>query len=130
MRTALLIVFLALCLTGCAHASGAVTIEITTAAAGPRYTLHKRGYGSDMEVKTPEEIEAWLRGAIKQIGENEVIFIYADDHIPFRTVVDMLRRFKAAGVRRFAVCTGTGADVQPALSGNIDDLRLYGLKAK
>ena len=129
MRTALIIALLALSLTSYAHGSGAVTIEITTTENGTSYTLHKQGYYADMEAKTPAEIEAWLRGALKKIGEREPIFIYADDRTPFRAVMEMLGRFKAAGVKRFVVCTGTGADVKPALSASFDDIHLHGLDA-
>lgn len=125
MKTALLSVVLAFSLTGYLHASGAVTIEITTTDAGTSYTLHKQGYYADMAVATLPEIEAWLRGAIKQIGDREPVLIYADDRTPFRTVMDMLRRFKVAGVKRFAVCSGTGADVKPALSASFDDITLH-----
>ena len=125
MKTTIIAIFVAFCLGRYAEASGAITIEIITNDSGSHYTLHKQGYYADMESMTPGEIEAWLREAIKRIADHDMILIYADDRTPFRAVLDMLRRFKAAGVRNFAVCTGTGADVQPGLSASLDDIHLH-----
>jgi hypothetical protein len=125
VKTALLVVLFALSLADYARASGAVTIEITTTDAGTSYTLHKQGYYAGMASTTPDEIETWLRSAVDRIGERESILIYANERASFKVVAAMLSRLKAAGAKRFAVCIGTGADVRPALSANLDDIRLH-----
>ncbi len=124
MKTILLVLLLALSFAREGCASGPLTVEIMTTDRGVSYTLEKYGLRLDGDPKTPDEIETWLRGAVKAMGDREVIFIHPDDHTSFKTVQEMLRRFKAAGVKRFVVWTGAPNGPNSTLSGSLDDLRL------
>jgi biopolymer transport protein ExbD len=127
MRTTLLIVLLALSFARGALASGPPAVEIITTDTGIRYVLHKQGYGAIMEDKTPEEIEAWLREWVGKIRDRE-IWLHASERTSFRSVMEMLGRFKAAGVKRFHVCTDPKGKVQSTLSGNFDNVQLGDFK--
>jgi hypothetical protein len=81
-------------------------------------------FNLDGNPKTPDEIEGWLREAITKIGDREAIWIRSDDRTSFKTVLEMLHRFKAAGVKRFVVLTNWGANAQSVLSGSCDEIRL------
>jgi biopolymer transport protein ExbD len=124
MRTTLLVVLFALSFARGALASGPPSVEIITTDAGIRYVLHKQGYGAIMEDKTPGEIEAWLREWIGKVGEREEIWLHASERTSFRSVMEMLRRFKAAGVKQFLLCTDPKGKVQSVLSGNFDNVQL------
>ncbi len=117
MKTALLILLFALSLAGHARASGAPSIEIITSDAGIGYTLHKEGYGISKETMTPDEIETWLRAHSDHT--RELVIIYPDDRTSFRTVRDILRRLKSAGVRMYSVVTYEDA-IMHSVSGLTD----------
>ena len=102
MKTALLIVLLALTLAHPASASGPPDIFITTAEAGVSYRLVDWNRRSEKKAKTLEEAGAWSSDRVKE-GAGDVFMIYPDDRTSFRTVLDLLRRLKSAGVKHFSV---------------------------
>lgn len=125
MKISLLCTLLSFAPISLAHASGAITIEITTTELKPSYTLHKKGYGDDSKSGTPEDIETWVRFIIPKIADPKLrIYIYTDARTSFTVIMDMLRHLKAAGAKHFVVCAGTGAYVQPELEGSFDDIRI------
>ena len=99
-------------------------VEIRTTDSGISYALDKTMFNLDGNPKTPDEIEGWLREAITKIGDREAIWIHSDHRTSFKTVLEMLQRFKAAGVKRFVVLTGSGADSNIVLSGSCDEIRM------
>ena len=102
MKSTLSIVLLALALVRTVCASGPPDIFISTAEAGISYRLVDHNRRSEKETKSLEETVAWIAGRVSE-GEGAVIMIYPDDRTSFRTVLDLLRRFKTAGVKHFAV---------------------------
>jgi hypothetical protein len=99
-------------------------VVIKTTDSGISYALDKTMFNLEGNPKTPDEIEGWLREAIKKIGDREAIWIHPDDRTSFKTVQEMLNRFKAAGVKRFVVMTSFGADSTSFLLGSCDEIRL------
>jgi biopolymer transport protein ExbD len=125
MKTVLLAILFGLTFASSVRAnSEQLIVEIKTTDSGTSYALDKTMFNLDGDPKTPDEIEGWLREAIKKIGDREAIWIHSDDRTSFKTVLEMLHRFKAAGVKRFVVVTGSGADSQSFLLGSCDEIRL------
>jgi hypothetical protein len=125
MRTIFLIVFLALGFARDVDASSVIAVEITTPDRGTIYALNK-GNSSKAEPATLKEIETWARTAGKEFGGP--ILIYTDDRTSFRTVLDLLRLLKAAGITRFEVVfteEREGERVLHTLSGKGDDLKSH-----
>jgi len=102
MKNTLLIALLALSIPAYVRASSVVAVEITSTDSGIRYALNK-GDSAKATPATLNEIETWLRVASKDIAGP--ILLYSDGRTTFRTVMDMLRLFKATGVKAFAVVT-------------------------
>ena len=54
---------------------------------------------------TADQVESFLRQAVETFGDADPFLIWPDSRTSFATVLDMLRRFKAAGVKHFEVST-------------------------
>jgi biopolymer transport protein ExbD len=125
MKTVFLAIVLGLTFARPVRASSEqLIVKIRTTDSGISYALDKTMISLAGDPKTPDEIEGWLREAIKKIGDREAIWIHSDDRTSFKTVLEMLHRFKAAGVKRFVVVTDWGADSQPVLTGSCDEIRV------
>ena len=120
MKLTILAVCFALALSSCSRANSVVIIDITTTEAATTYALNNQR-------KTPDEIEAWLREAIKTFGDKDPVLIRPDKQTSFETVLDMIRRFKAAGVKHFQVFTVRVGDgdtrIQDSISGITDSIQ-------
>jgi hypothetical protein len=125
MKTVFLAIVFGLTFAGPVRASSEqLIVKIRTTDSGISYALDKTMINLAGDPKTPDEIEGWLRGAIKKIGDREAIWIHSDDRTSFKTVLEMLHRFKAAGVKRFVVVTDWGADSVSVLTGSCDEIRV------
>lgn len=106
-------------LAASARANSLIIIDITTTGAGTSYRLNN-------QPKSAPEIEGWLREAIGKNGNGDPVFIRPDDRTAFKTVLDMLQRFKAAGVKNFEVFfdakDGDGTRIH-SLVGTADNIR-------
>lgn len=120
MKIAHVLILLLLSLTNSAHASGPITIDINTTDAGVTYDLHDYDLRVEKDRQTPDEIEAWIRKRIAELPQHLVV-IQPDDRTAFKTVFEMLRRFKSAGVNQFAVVTHEGANVHSVI-GSTDKI--------
>jgi len=120
VKATLLILLGALCFAGCCRANSVIVIEIATTDAGISYTMNA-------QPKTPAEIEGWLREAIRTFGDADPVLVCPDNRTSFKTVLEMLQRFKAAGVKHFEVFavaeTDGGTRVRDSLSGTADNIR-------
>ncbi|HEY5894807.1 MAG TPA: biopolymer transporter ExbD [Chthoniobacterales bacterium] len=101
MRTTLLLWLLAIMLTICARARSPLLVDITTTDSGSSITFNA-------VPKTPDELEMYLRETVNSWGDHETIIVRPDDKTSFKVVFDILRRLKAAGVKRFEVQAGGG----------------------
>jgi biopolymer transport protein ExbD len=121
MRTTLSILLFALVFASCSRANSLIVLEIRTTDAGISYTINNQ------QRNTPAEVEAWLRLMVSEFGDADPVLIRPDERTSFKTVLDMLQRFKAAGVKRFEVFTDAevrnGARFQHSLSGALDSVR-------
>ena len=127
MKTILLVISLALLLIGGASASSVIAVEITTTNEGTRYALNK-GDRTQAAPATMEEIEAWLRTGSKDL--TGPLLIYIDSRTPFQNVMELLRRSKEAGLKRFVLISTVedaahGGGTLHYLSGAEDDLRSF-----
>jgi hypothetical protein len=122
MKTTLLIVLVALCLARPAQASGPPDIFISTAETGISYRLVDHNRRSEKQAKTLEEVGAWSSDRVKE-GAGDVFMVYPDDRTSFKTLMDVLRRLKTAGVRQFAAGSAesnAGVEVLHYLQGKMD----------
>lgn len=125
MKTVFLAIVFGLTFARPVRSSGEqLIVKIRTTDSGITYALDKTMINLVGDPKTPDEIEGWLREAIKKIGDREAIWIQPDDRTSFKTVQEMLHRFKAAGVKRFVVMTDLGADSTAFLLGSCDEIRV------
>jgi biopolymer transport protein ExbD len=113
MKTALFIVLLALTLARPVFASGPPDIFISTGETGVSYRLVDWNRRSEKEAKTLEEAAAWSSDRVKE-GTGDVFMIYPDGRTSFKTVLDLLRRLKSAGVKHFSIGT---AEVREGVEG-------------
>ena len=91
-----------LSLTRNAWASGPPDVYITTTEAGVSYRLYDWNRRLEKKAKTLEEVSAWSSERVKEHA-GEFVGINADDGTSFKTIMDLLRRLKAAGVKHFVV---------------------------
>ncbi|HEV7404113.1 MAG TPA: hypothetical protein VGO11_14330 [Chthoniobacteraceae bacterium] len=119
MKTIVLIFLLTLLAVCDSPANSVIIIDITTTDAGSSYKLNH-------QPKTPVEIETLLRAIFKDFVGDDPVFIRPDDRTSFGTVLEMLRRFKAAGVKRFEVVIdprgGERGRTIHSLSGTVDQI--------
>ena len=127
----LLLIFLSLLLlvNGKALGSGPVEITISTTDSGIAYTMHDPGYRVRMPNPTLDQIEAQLKAHPDDDDTyNTLVTIYPDDRTSFKTVLDLLRRVKAASRKNFIVITresSNGAEVRHHLRGSTEDVRSF-----
>jgi biopolymer transport protein ExbD len=114
MRIALLSLLFACCLVARAAGSGAVTVRITTTDSEVTYSLHPSGWSEKGQIMKPDEIESWIRANRKLASE--LVIVYPDERTSFKTVLELLRRIKSAGVRMFSIVIPDGSTAY-SLSG-------------
>ena len=102
MKSASLILLLVLSLACHVFASGPPDIFIASADTGMSFRLVDHNRRSKAAAKTLEEVEAWIRDRVEE-GAGEFVFINPDSRTSFRTVFDLMRRLKAAGVKHLVV---------------------------
>ncbi len=125
MKTALLIALLVFSQIQIAVASGPPLIKVTTADAGVSYHLENLNARTEKDAKTLEEVEDWLRELLK-VSQEDLVVIYPDERTSFRTVSDLLRRLKAAGVAQYAITTiesRNGTQFSHSVVGSTDKIR-------
>ena len=110
MKTALLLILFVLSLNGRTHGSGPATVDITTTDAGVSYTLHDYDMRIEKDHQTREEIETWIRTHAEG-RKDQLVVVCPDARTTYRTVFEMLRRLKAAGVTRYTVATYEGRNI-------------------
>jgi biopolymer transport protein ExbD len=119
MRITLLVLLFVCSLAARAAASGAVTVTIATTESGARYALHEQGWSDEGETMKLEEIESWMRA--NQKLASELVIVYPDERTSFKTVLELLRRIKSAGVRKFSVVIPDGSTAY-SLSGETEKI--------
>lgn len=132
MKTILSAFAMALLSMSVARGSGAITVEIRTTGAEIRYTLHTFGVEGSKESIKPEEIEVWLRentGKGRPYGESgqELVIIDTDERTSYITVLGMLKRIKAAGVKMFAITTFDGKTMN-SVSGDTKKIQEHPIR--
>ena len=101
MKTAPLVLLLGVLLAQSSSASGPPAIFITTSEKGISYRLVDHNQRSETLATNFEDVGAWSSERVKAYA-GEVVFIYPDGRTSFKTVLDLLRRLKTAGVKVFA----------------------------
>ena len=133
MKTFLLLIVLALSLKEEGRGSGPVEITISTTDSGIVYTMLDPGYRKRMSDPTPDQIEAWIQAHPDDESFNSLVTIYPDDRTSFKTVLDTLRRLKAAGRKKFELITResrNGAEIRHMFRGSTDDVRSHPPESK
>jgi hypothetical protein len=86
-------------LTHHVRASGATMIDISTTDEGVSYAMHDYNYRTELSFQRAEELEAWMQkhyAEDKQKGPG--VWLRPDDRTTFKTVFDLMLRFKGTNL--------------------------------
>ncbi len=131
MKTVLFILLLTISLAAYACASGPPAIFVATTETDISYHLVDHNRREEKMAKTLEDVETWSSDLVKE-NAAELVMIYPDDRTSFRTVLDLLRRLKTAGVNHFSVGAAEsieGAEVFHYFRGKTETIESFPRRA-